>query len=1213
MMTLALAKASCAFYGIERGLMGVIDPSGIHITGTNLIQVGKERKFRTDELLRIERNRQIVSCISHLALRNEARTEIVKNKVMLHSLMELSKLSDGEVCRFAFGSIANIAEDYRFCRTMSLLSTVTSVLRLTDSASTSIVREASRVIANLLSSTELFQAEFLKEGGLASIIRVSMFHDYECVRNASLSLRKLAANGASHSILFSQDGIKAIMHLAGHDDLQVRIQSAAALRDISSNGDFKLAIKDCGVVEIATELAYQSEIELKTLAMGIVRHLSVDRNLKKELMNNAIMHVLSDCVKYSDSEALLFECAALIANLAEHAQNKVALVQMGILHCLVSLSKHDSVQVKRNSARAFALISSAPRNHDAFAGSVLEVLIDLLQCQEEETCRDTAVAIVNIATNKEISACIGNLGGIHPLVMLLKSPSGSCQRNACHALSRLTTVEENKAAMILCNGMDPMIELCASVEHDDGLSVLATMVLCNLSTCSGHEHEFVREDLIQVINCVASGDCRTSRNYAIMTLCNLTSMCRVRDHVAREVDLIQLFGLMKEASVECRVYTTMLVCNLSSAEKHRSTILTAGGLFCLESVTANVVGINLQRATMLTLYNLSACEESHAMIAQRSLMQFTVAACQSHDLLCQRCALMILSNIAYSGETRVDATRGGGLQAAIISLKEDDTPLQRFGLICLTNMSNDTPTQSQIVVHGGLHSIVNLSREGDRETRECALACLSNLCANETIYSSLVDQDVLKVLANVFKDNQSITAVFALANLTSTDEFTNNIGVCEGIIVPLIDLAKSSDAPHDQCLAISALRRLAYVAKNRDVMFHQRILPTLANTINAKHRDVRREIALCLCALSLSLSSHHRLNMAQIATSVLMESVQSFDSATVRFGLGAIANIAEDSGTHHVLVSANVMGDILRRLSHAEPAIKREATRAVSNLLSSMELHPNFIRYGLESLVQLQTTACEDCDRLAALSLSKLSVTMCSLSDDGLLKYLLTLIKSKDKITRKHAATALRNLSASSEDKGAFFKLGIPELMVEVLNDKEKYLDVLAAGMLRSLSCSSCITDNKFLHSGILHSVIRSISNANVELKSQIAAIFANLSEHLECQPIMISHAVVKAIDALSTVDHGHISKVRDSLDVMISYGIFSLLHFNFFPLFHDTRIVLAHWRTCALLRRRNMQSIDKVALKLWTPSVVQIVRLARDMLQLHCVSWHQVWKFSEA
>eukprot|EP00986_Skeletonema_menzelii_P016567 scaffold15059_cov146-Skeletonema_menzelii.AAC.7 len=1072
----------------------------------------------------IERCRQIVSGICHLSLRHEAKSEILNSKAMMGSLIDLSKMTDLDVCRFALGSIANIADDNQFCRVISLSQlTVTSLLHALDSEDTTIVRETSRVIANLLSSTE-FQAAILKEGGVSSIIRISLFHDYECVRNAVLSLRKLAANKASHGILFSQEGVGVIMHLVGHDDLQIRVQSASALRDISTNGDFQLAIKDCGVVGVAMELACQPEIELKILAMGILRRLSVAMNLKKELLNGAIIDVLTVCVESSDSEALLFECASFIANLAEHAQNKVGLVQMGMLHRLTSLSKHGSVKVKQNSARAFALISSTPRNHNNFVGSVLDALIGLLQCQDEETCRNTAAAIANIAANDEISARIGNLGGVYPLVLLLKSSDDSCQRNACHAMSRLTTVEENKLSMLSCNGIDYLIPLCVS-KHE-GVSVFAAMVLCNLSSCSsGHEHEFVREDLIRRLGRIASGDCPVSSKYAIMSLCNLTSMCHVRDHVARGVDLTELFGWMmkEESNTERSVYTTMLVCNLSSVEKHRVEILSAGGLHCLENIAANVDDIHLQRVILLTLYNISACDDSRAMIAQSSLMQFIGVACRSRDLLCQRCAIMTLSNIASSDETRNVATRGGGLQAAIICLEGYDTPLQRFGLACLANMSSDEQTQSQIVVHGGLHSIVNLSREGDVETRECALLCLSNLCANDTVHSSLVDQDVLSVLVGACKDHQSITALFALANLTSGDKFIHDLDADEGMVLALIDLVRSSDNKHKQCLAISALRRLASSAKNKAVLFQQGILLTLANAKNSKDRDLRREIASCLCALSLS--SRHRLDMAQIATPMLIESAKSNDSETVRLSLSAIANVAVESNTHPVLCSADAIESIIHRLSHALTGIKREAIRSISNLLTSVDLHPTFIRHDvIECLIQLQTAGCEDCDCLAALSFSKLSVST-GLSNEGL-KYVLTLLKSKHKITRKYAATALRNLCASSDEESAFFKLGIPELMIEVLNGKETDLDVLAAATLRSLSCSSIITD-KFADNGILYTVIRSISKATVELKSQIAAIFANLSEHLQCQPVMISRGVVKAIDGLSTNDHGDTLKVR--------------------------------------------------------------------------------------
>ena len=1082
----------------------------------------------------IEQCRQIACCACHLARRNEARATIMKNNLLMKSLYNLCELTDVEVCRFALGSIANIAEDKRLSCVVSLQITVTSLLRVLKSDDISIVREAIRLIANLLSSVD-FQDVILNDG-MVSIIRITSFHDYECVHNAALSLRKLAANEASHGVLFSQDGVEAIMHLAGHDELQIRIQSAAALRDVASNGHFQLAVKDCGVVAIAINMLRQHDTELKNLAMGILRQLSIAMSLKRELLSSTILNVVSDSIDSSGiDEALSFECASFIANLAEHAQNKVALAQMSILDHLVWLSKFDSERVKKNAARGFALISSTPTNHDSFVGPILDALITLLQCQDDDTCSHAAAAIANISTKNGIGACIGNRGGIYPLIMLLKTKDRVCRRNSCHALSRLTVVEENKISVIHCDGIGILIQLC-NLEQDK-LSLLATAVLCNLSSCSSHEEVFAREDLIQVLRHLSTGVCPVSSKKAIMTLCNLTSKCHARDYVARVVGTFEIFGLVNDAiNIECKVYSIMLLCNLCSIEKHSVAVLTDGGIVCLENVAAKTDDINLHRATLLALYNISASDGSHVTISKSSLMQYVRRSCQSCDILCRRCALMILANISANDESRHIATRNGGLQAAIISLEGENESLQLFGLVCLANMSMDTQAQSQIVVHGGLTPIIKLSQYGDtEETRDCALACLSNLCANENIHSSLSNQDVLNVLDITFRENQSVAALYALANLTSSDDtiFLHDIGGITEMAVSLIGLAESRDTSV-QCLVISALRRMAIIVKNREMLFRRGILVALTNANNS-NRDVLREISLCLCGLSLS--SHRRLDMAQVANLTLIECVKSKDLLTVRFGLGAIANVAKDSETHSLL--SDVIEIIVPLLSHSETVIKQATAYVISNLLTSTELHPNFIRRdGVKSLTQLQTAVCEHCDCLVSLSMSKLSSSIDFVCYDGL-KYLMTLIRSEEKITRKHAAIAVRNLSAKSGNKNAFFDHGIPGVMIEILNDKGKDLDLFAAATLRSLSCSGRITVN-FLDSGILHSIIRNISNATIELKSHIAAILANLSEHVECQLVMISHAVVKAIGSLSAVIHEDTLKVRYDTSLLILFYVCS-------------------------------------------------------------------------
>ncbi len=109
------------------------------------------------------------------------------------------------------------------------------------------------------------------------------------------------------------------------------------------------------------------------------------------------------CATQADNEDLLFQCASSIANIAEHAHNKVKLVHIGAQRCLVALCKHECFQaVKREMAQAFSLLSCDPENSvSVFDKKILLNVIDLLNYCEEKTCTDSAATINNVATNPE--------------------------------------------------------------------------------------------------------------------------------------------------------------------------------------------------------------------------------------------------------------------------------------------------------------------------------------------------------------------------------------------------------------------------------------------------------------------------------------------------------------------------------------------------------------------------------------------------------------------------------------------------------------------------------------------------------------------------------------------------------------------------------------------------------------------------------------------
>lgn len=107
-------------------------------------------------------------------------------------------------------------------------------------------------------------------------------------------------------------------------------------------------------------------------------------------------------------------------------------------------------------------------------------------------------------------------------------------------------------------------------------------------------------------------------------------------------------------------------------------------------------------------------------------------------------------------------------------------------------------------------------------------------------------------------------------------------------------------------------------------------------------------------------------------------------------------------------------------INHDSLDIFREASRAISNLLTSFEHQAVIIEDGLPGLNALALSSDPECQYHAALSFRKLSPNLAShrgICYGGGLKALFYLLKAKDFKTRRQAATALRDLCAHADHK----------------------------------------------------------------------------------------------------------------------------------------------------------------------------------------------------
>ena len=181
---------------------------------------------------------------------------------------------------------------------------------------------------------------------------------------------------------------------------------------------------------------------------------------------------------------------------------------------------------------------------------------------------------------------------------------------------------------------------------------------------------------------------------------------------------------------------------------------------------------------------------------------------------------------------------------------------------------------------------------------------------------------------------------------------------------------------------------------------------------------MREQVAACLC--NLSLSEQDRVAVATRCVPALVALSQGGDLEAARQAIGTLANLAEEIDTHELIAKAGGGRAMTGLMEHDSLDIFREASRAISNLLTSFEHQAVIIEQGLPGLNALAQSTDAECQYHAALSFRKLSPNLAShrgMCHDGGLKALFHLLKAKDFKTRRQAATALRDLCAHADHK----------------------------------------------------------------------------------------------------------------------------------------------------------------------------------------------------
>lgn len=207
---------------------------------------------------------------------------------------------------------------------------------------------------------------------------------------------------------------------------------------------------------------------------------------------------------------------------------------------------------------------------------------------------------------------------------------------------------------------------------------------------------------------------------------------------------------------------------------------------------------------------------------------------------------------------------------------------------------------------------------------------------------------------------------------------------------------------------------------------------------------------------NLSLSEQDRVAVAARCVPALVQLSQGGDLEAARQAIGTLANLAEEIDTHEMIADSGGGRAMAGLIDHNSLDIFREASRAISNLLTSFEHQAVIIEQGLPGLNALALSVDAECQYHAALSFRKLSPNLAShrgMCYGGGLKALFHLLNVNDFKTRRQAATSLRDLCAHADHK---MKVRRKVLIRVILKRKTCIHDI--RGRWSTLSCSVSYT-----------------------------------------------------------------------------------------------------------------------------------------------------------
>ena len=1089
----------------------------------------------------VEIEREIVTIAYHLTTYSELRVLIVKS-LLFQSVLRFCESVDSEASRFALGALANSVEcpsthNHLYDKIEKIVQMLTRVM---ESKAMSRRREACRAISNLLSFDTATDV-FLKIGGLHSINTIFRCIDYEIQYSLSLSLRKLASRTSNHDLIIKSGGLRIILHICNlPNNVDATRQAMIGLRDLASNREMKMIIANEGGMKTASSLLDCDDFATSSASAAVLQHLTLSSRIKWSLYENGILFPLCQQIILSDNSDFSYHAGYVLSNLAESVKIRQLMWHRDVVSALLALTQKNIHKIHVQVARCICFMSTSQNIYKNLRKEIIEIALKLMASKNQQIANDAVTAIGNFANDTDGQLMLGDLKAFGPIVALIgvTNEVTKCSLSCCWALSRFVIPVKNK---VLCAVRTPLFtyltDLCCENQIND--CVVTSMAFCNIAVYKVTHSLILQSGGVTVLLTLLQSCCHEVVLSSLKALCNLCTSAAARQEVVNDNGIIVLLRLVLQKDMVLKEHSILTLCNLCISLQCSKLVSAIGGVEIISDLLSYVQIESIREASALIVYNISRNDECHQGLAKRTTLKALVHLCKSRVDNCRQRAMMTLCNLAANDLTRVLTRQNGTMQIAIVMLKDKCPGCRTYASLCLTNLMNEKKTQSQVVLHGALPGVVDSLSDEDDDVRRSALLCLVNIAGKTSNHNALLSHDVMNTLNELWENETStemkafVSCVFV--NLVSNDVILDIVGGHGGINI-LMSLSSSINF-HCQCAGTAGLRHLAVTPKNRARLLHAQVTSILNVNGHIDEVDIQREVAGCFQILSRD--PLYRNAISCYCLPVLRYLLFCSDPDTLANTAAAISCLAESIDCRKNVSSTIPILDIIPLLKNENVEVCREASRAISNVLSSAGIHSAFIRYGLSASLRLCQDPDKECQYNATLMCRKIVVNKASHAEIlNQVSGLMTLASCGESKTRNLALTTIRDLSANACNRHSLVKKNAVTILISLLDHSDHITKTLVTATLRHLSSDQDL-QAKIMADDIIIKAASLILGASTDFLSQLAGLLANLSEDDGNRCRMVKLGVISALAVLSrarSVDILLVSIKRNTVSLFSRY-----------------------------------------------------------------------------